>query len=236
MSITWTLTAGEAATRAYRRLGNLHPPWTPSDDQMTQGLQVENELLKGLEAEGISLFRQEQLALTVPAMAQIVQFPYFIMGIEDVRWVFTPAPNLYEQSLGSLTYEQYMLLPNKLSQAARPTTYMFDRQTTTAQLWLWPLSNVGGTVNVTIGRLASDVLQASDPIDLPSEWLVAFDYLLADALMEDQGVAAADPKTADRIAERAIFWRQKMLDFDRPYSVFIRPRRTRGRGGWNGYR
>lgn len=230
MSIIFDLTAGQMVTRSMRMLGLLSPPWTPSDDQMTQGLIVLNLLLKGLEAEGISLFRQEQLALTVPAMAQIVQFPYFIMGLEECRWVVEPAPNLYEQTLGVLTYVQFQQLPNKLSVAARPTTYMFDRQTTTAQLWLWPLSNIGGTINCTIGRLANDVLQASDPIDLPSEWSVAMEYMLADGLMDDQGVAAADPATAQRIAERAVFWRQRMLDFDRPYSVFIRPFGRTGNG------
>lgn len=229
MSTTWTLTAGEAVTRAYRMLGNLSPPWVPSEDQMTQGLIVCNGMLKGLEAEGINLFRQQQVALTIPAMAQSVQFPTFIMGLEECRWVVQPAPNLYEQTLGMLTYIQYQQMPNKLSVAARPTSYMFDRDVTTATLWLWPLSNIGGVVNCTVGRLANDALAASSAIDLPSEWMLGFTYLLADALMDDQGVASADPPTAARIAERAIYWKGKLEDFDRPYSVFIRPLGQRGR-------
>lgn len=236
MSITFDLTAGGAVQRAYRMLGNLSPPWAPSDDQETQGLIVLNTLLKGLEAEGISLFRQTQVSLAIPALAQTVVFPLFNMGLEEVRWVVTPAPNLYEQTLGALTYVQFQQLPNKLSQAARPTTYMYDRQTTSAQLWLWPLANQGGTINCTVGRIANDVLQSTDQIDLPSEWTIAIVYMLADALMDDQGVAAADPQTAQRIAGRAVFWRQKMLDFDRPYSVFIRPLRGQGWSRGRNYR
>jgi hypothetical protein len=236
MSISWTQTIGDAVTRAYRLLGNLSAPWVPSDDQMTQGIIVGNLILKGLEAEGISLFRQTQVSLAIPALAQTVVFPLFNMGLEEVRWVVTPAPNLYEQTLGALTYVQFQQLPNKLSQAARPTTYMYDRQTTSAQLWLWPLANQGGTINCTVGRIANDVLQATDPIDLPSEWMVAFDYLLADGLMDDQGTAAADQATAQRIAGRAVFWRQKLLDFDRPYSVFIRPLRGQGWSRGRNYR
>ena len=72
MSVTWTLTAGEAVTRAYRMLGLLVFPWVPSADQMTQGLIQANGLLKAMETAGINVFRQTPISLTVTAMSPTV--------------------------------------------------------------------------------------------------------------------------------------------------------------------
>lgn len=231
MSVTWTLTAGEAIQRAYLMLGNLNPPdYTPTAFQMTQGLTVLNGLLKGLEADGINLFRQEQITLTVPALSQTVQIAPYIMGFEEARWVVSPAPNLYERPLGIYTYDQYMQLPNKLSAVGSPSVVMFDRQVSTSQFWIWPLAQNGGTINATVGRLANDVAEAADPIDLPSEWLLGLTYGLANVLMEDQGTAGMDPVTAQRIATLAAQWHDKLDAFDRPTSVFMKPYGRKGAG------
>lgn len=223
MSISWTLTAGEAVTRAYRMLGNLTPPWAPSADQMTQGLIQANGVLKALETAGINVFRQTLLSLSVSAMSPTVPIAPYVMGIEEARWVVSPAPNLYERPLGYFAWVQYQQLPNKLSAASAPSIYMFDRQVDATQLYIWPVAQIGGTINCTVGRTANDVLSASDPIDLPSEWILGYTYMLADALMDDQGVAAADPATAQRLSGHAQYWKQKLEDFDRPTSIFVKP-------------
>ena len=68
MSTTFTLTTGQMVTRAYRLIGALTPPWQPTADQMNEGIIALNLMLKGMQADGINLFRQTQLSLTVGAM------------------------------------------------------------------------------------------------------------------------------------------------------------------------
>jgi hypothetical protein len=39
--------------------------------------------------------------------------------------------------------------------------------------------------------------------------------------MDENGVAAADPQTADRITKHAIIFYEKLMNFDRPTSVYV---------------
>lgn len=235
MSTTWSLNAGQLITRAYRILGNLTPPWTPSEDQMTQGIIALNALLKSDQMDGINLYRQTQLSLTIPAGIGYAGNPFqitpLIMGFEEGRWVITPAPNLYERPLGVYSYIDYMNLPNKLSQASSgPSIVCFDKQVNASNLYMWPLPTNGGTLNCTVARTVNDVNEPSDPLDFPTEWSGGMIYALADWLMDDQGVAAADPATAQRITEHAVAFYAKGLNFDRPTSIFVRPWGKRGSG------
>lgn len=230
MSVTWSINAGQAITRSYRILGNLSPPWTPSADQMEQGMIQINALLKSLgAADAINVFRRTPISLTVAAMSTTVPIAPYIVGVIEARWVVTPPPNLYERVMGEFQWSQYFMLPNKLSPVQTPSVWMFDRQQDATQLYIWPVAQNGGTINATVGRTANDVNLPSDPIDLPSEHLLGFEYGLANALMDDQGVAAADPATAQRIASLAAQWHQRISDFDRPTSVFVRPWGRTGR-------
>jgi len=224
MSISWSPNAGECIQRAYRLLGNLEPPWIPSDDQMTQGIFAFNGLLKGLQAWGINLYRQEQRTITVPALAQSVLITPRVMGVEQVSWVVTPSPNEYKRPMGAFSYVDFFNLPNPESQTTSgPSVYMFDKQNTTSTLWLWPIPTFGGTIIATVGRTVDDINAPTDTVDFPDEWTEAIVYNLADRLMDDQAVANADPQTAQRIAVHAGVLLQRLMDFDRPNSLFLRP-------------
>lgn len=235
MTITWSLNAGQLITRAYRILGNLTPPYVPTDDQLTQGLIALNGMLKGWQADGINLYRQEQVSWSVPAGVGYAGTPYQptprIMGLEEARWVVQPAPNLYERQMGIYSYIDYMQLPNKLSNTpSGPSVICFDKQDTVSNIYVWPLPTNGGTINATIGRVVNDVNTVDDTLDFPDEWTEGAVYNLADRLMDDTAMSNSDPQTAQRIALHAAAFYQKLLSFDRPTSVFMRPWGKRGRG------
>lgn len=227
MSTNWSLNAGQLITQAYRKLGQLTPPYTPSEDQMSQGIITLNALLKAWQVDGISLYRQEQISLTIPTGVGYAGNPFditpLILSLEEARWVITPAPNLYERPLGIYGYIDYMNLPNKLATSQSPSIICFDKQSTSSGIYLWPLPTFGGTLNCTVGSTVTDVNTPQDPVDFPTEWTEGAIYNLADRLMDDNGVAAADPATAQRITEHAALFRSKFLDFDRPNSIMVRP-------------
>ena len=231
--MSWALNAGQLITQAYRKIGNLTPPWVPSEDQMSQGIIALNAMLKGWMVDGISLYRQEQITLTVPAGVGYAGNPYdispIILGLEEARLVIQPAPNLYERELGIYAYGDYMQLPNKLSQGL-PSIICFDKQATTSGIYLWPLPTLGCTINATIGKMVNDVVLPSDAVDFPVEWTEGAIFNLADRIMDDNGVAAADPVTAQRITDHAVLFYRKLLDFDRPASTFFRPFGRAGSG------
>src|SRR5579862_6773855 len=99
--------------RAYRLIGNTQPPgYAPTADQEAQGIIALNLMLKGLQADGINLFRQEQLSLSIPAGIGYATNPFqitpLVLGVEEVRLQIQPAPNLYERPLAIYSYIDYM--------------------------------------------------------------------------------------------------------------------------------
>ena len=235
MTTTFSLNAGQFITRAYRILGVLPSGGVPTDDQFTQGIIALNAMLMGWQADGINLYRQTQLSLTVGAMQGVpgnpVSITPLIMGFEEGRWVVTPAPNLFERPMGIFTYVDYQTLPNKLAgTTSGPSVVMFDKQENASNLYLWPPPTYGGTLNCTVGRSVNNVLVPTDPVDVPNEWTEGVIYNLADRLMDDEAVAMADPATSQNIQHRAQVFYGKLLNFDRPTSVMIRPWGKRGSG------
>jgi hypothetical protein len=240
VSTTWSLTIGEFITQAYRRLGVLGAGLPPSAAMFNDGLVAANALLKGWQAKGANLYRLTQVAMQVGALQGQPGNPFslepLVMSILDARWVVQPSPNLYERPLGIYTYLQYMSLPNKQAPSSSgPSVIMFDKQNLASNFYFFPLPSVSGTCNITAARTVDDVVNVNDMVDFPTEWSEDFIYTLADRLMDNHGVAAADPATADRISKRAIAFDQVLLDFDRPTSLFMLPYGKKGRGrAWRG--
>ena len=227
MSNTFTMTMQDLAVRAYRRLGILPSGGSPTDDQMTQAISCYNAMALGMQADGPSLFRLTQVSWTIPAGVGYAGTPYvtpyIIMGLPDARWVVTPAPNLFERVMGIMPYLDYMQMPNKRQADNAPTQVCIDKQPTQTNLYFWPLPVNGGTFNATVVRQVDSVSLPTDALDFPTEWLESLGYVLADRLMDDEGVAAADTATAQRITQHAIAFQEKLLNFDRPVSLFLRP-------------
>jgi hypothetical protein len=215
-------TAGTALTRSYQMLGQLTPPaYTMSDDQTSRGLIVLNGVLQSMQSFGPNVFRQTLASLTVSAGVPTVPVPGDVVGIIEARWVVSTTP-LYERVLGRFQWVDYQSLPTKNAQGP-PTVFMFDYQQDFTQLYVWPVPIISGTINCSTTRRAGNVAVSSDLVDLPPEWMLGLNYLVADALMDDQGMAEQDGATADRIKSHAAYWSQRLLDFDRPSSVFLRP-------------
>ena len=214
-------TAGVALTRAYQMLGQLTPPaYTMSADQTSRGIIVLNGVLQSMQSFGPNVFRQTLASLTVNAGVPTVAVPGDVVGIIEARWVVSTTP-LYERVLGRFQWVDYQSLPTKNAQGP-PTIFMFDYQQDFTQLYVWPAPIISGTINCSTTRRAAEMIDVTTEIDVPPEWGLAVDYLLADALMDDQGMAEQDAATADRIKSHAIYWNAKLLDMDRPSSVFLR--------------
>ncbi len=216
-----TQTAGVALGRAYQILGQLTPPdYTLSAGQLSRGIIVLNGVLQSMQSFGPNVFRQTLTALTVTAGSRTVPVPGDVVGIEEARWVISTNPS-YERQLGRFQWVDYMQLPTKDAKGP-PTLFMFDYQQDSTQLYAWPVTQISGTINCTTIRRATEIIDSSTMVDLPAEWNLALDYLTADALMDDQGMAESDPATADRVKNHAAYWNKQLLNFDRPTSVFMR--------------
>lgn len=226
MTNSFTYDAQQLATRAYRRLGILPAGGVPSDDQFEQFRLVYNTMALGTQADAPNLFRLTQLSLTIPANVGYpgtpFVFPNIILGLSDPRLVVTPSPNLYERLLAVYPYSLYMTLPNKLQQGS-PSLVTIDKQVTQTNLYIWPLPTFGATVNTTVARQVNSIAQPTDPLDFPPEWWNGLSWFMADLLADDEGIAAADPATMQRIKEHSLAFLAVLENFDRPTSVVMKP-------------
>lgn len=226
MSTNYSLNAGQVIAESLRKIGALQPPWTPTQDQLSVGIINLNFMMKAWQADGINLWRQTQVSWTVPMGIGYASNPYqptpVFLNLEDARLVVQPAPNLYERPLGVYSYEDYMLLPNKLSKGS-PSVICFDRQATVSNIYIWPLPTNGCVINATVGRTINDVLTVNDSLDLPIEWTETVIWCLAERLLDDNGVRESDPATSQSVSIHAATFYQKLLNFDRPDFTNLRP-------------
>ena len=226
MTTTYSLNAGQVIVQALRKIGSLQPPWTPSQDQYSIGLLNLNFMLKGFQADGVNLWRQTQVTWNIPANVGYAGTPYqptpLFLTLENARLRVNPAPNLYERPLGIYSYDDYMLLPNKLSRGS-PSVICFDRQATTSNIYIWPLPTNGCIISATVARTIEDVLTVNDSLDIPIEWTEGVIWCLADRLLADGGVLDSDPSTSQNVALHAAAFYKKLLNFDRPDFVNMRP-------------
>lgn len=223
-TVSYSLNAGQMITQAYRKLGMLPSGGVPTADQMNQGIINLNLMLKSWQSDGINLWRLTQVPVSVSPGQGTVNNPITIsppvLNFDAARIVITPEPNLYERPMGRITYDQYMMYPNKQI-AGSPSVICFDKQENISKFYIYPLFQYPGTINMTVARPVLDVTQASDTIDAPIEWQEGIVWSLADRLMDDEGMAMADPATAQRITDHAERFHEKLLNFDRPDSVYF---------------
>jgi len=234
---TFNQNAGQMITRAYRMLNVVSEAGTPNADQMNQAIFVLNAMLKGWQADGTNLWRREQITIPVLASQGSPSTPIIpttvFLDLLEARWVVQggSGPDQSERPMGIFTYLDYMTLPNKNQQSdSGPSVICFDKQTSASQFYVWPLPTYGGQLKVTVARPVYDVTKPSDIVDAPIEWTEAIVYNLADRLLADSAQPMIDPQGADYITQRAVALYSKLLNFDRPPSVFIRPWGKKGSG------
>lgn len=181
-STDFNLNGGQIVTAALRKLRVLGGGESATADQMTDGLQALNLMVKSLQARGIHLWRRTEGSLALTADTQSYtfgsggDFTTRALRIEDMRSQKTGEAEI---PMWLLSRDEYFDLPNK-DTTGTPTQFYYDPQLTTAKLYIWPVPNATGTtLKFTYARQFEDFdEQAHDP-DFPQEWLNLLVYGLA---------------------------------------------------------
>lgn len=233
-STTFSLNAGEFITRAYTLNGFVSSGDPINADQVTQGIIAFNLMLKAWQEDGTNLWRQERLIIDVEAgqgaWGNPISLDPLVMDVSDAYWVTNiGTPQEYDRQLGRFSRKDYNTLPNKYSTTSSgPYCYYFDRQENASNLYIFMLPQFGGQMALDVARSVLDITQSSDTVDIPAFAQEAVLYGLADRLMDDEAGAMADPATSQRIERRAAAAYEKLLDFDRPNSLTIKPAGRKG--------
>ncbi|MET1083764.1 MAG: hypothetical protein ABWY12_12065 [Burkholderiales bacterium] len=215
MATTFSMTARDMIVQAMREIGVLASGENPTSDELSDGVLRLNSMLKAYAAKGLNLWRNTDGSVDFAVGVSAMPLPG-ALSVSGVRLV----TNGTDRLLAQWEADQYASLPNKATRAT-PVAYTLITSTSGLTLQLWPVPDKAYTVRYDYGRITADVVEPSDPVDVPQMFQEAVWLALAVRLAPTFGKARTDPQTVALVAQRAAELERDMLDFDRPASYQI---------------
>jgi len=214
-SIAFNMTARDMVEKALRLINVLGKTENVSAEDGEDARITLNMMLKTLEADGCNIWRQQESTVTFGASVGTVTLDPRVVDVIEARCVRATNSEL---PLGRWERGQYITIPNKAATGI-PTAYYFQKNRDAVTLTLWPVPYVSTVINFTAARVIADIVELSDTVDVPQEWLECIVYMLADRLAIEWGSVIVNSAAAARVKDRADALYSVMRDFDRPGSI-----------------
>ena len=221
--ISGLMTAQDMIVAAMEDLGVLNAGEMPEAEEATTARVRLNWLLKSLQTRGCNLWRDTDGSVVFGAGVATVTLAPRVIDVIDARVLLTGGT---ERWLTRWESAEHRRIPNKAAQGS-PCAFVLDRVRDAATLTLWPVPQASTTVNYAYARVIEDVVGLTETVDVPQEWTEAVWRLLARALIPTFGIEDLSPATAARVTAEAEIMERRVLDHDRPASVFVGPVRRR---------
>lgn len=223
MATSFSMTARDMVTQAMREITVIAAGENPSAEEMADGIVRLNSMLKAWAAKGLNLWRDTAGTVTIVPGQASVAIPG-ALSVSSVSVVLDPTNS---RPLAQWEADQYGDLPNK-NTAGDPVAYSLVQSTAGLTMRLWPVSTRATVIQYSYARITADVVNASDPVDVPQMFQEAVWKNLAVKLAPTFGKVRADPQTVQAVAIDAAQLMADMLDFDRPASYQLGTE-------WDGY-
>lgn len=209
------MTATAIITKAYRDAQKLARGASLSSDQLTDGMEIMNDLINLWQTQGCKLFLETEETVTLTAGQQ--DYSFMTAGDVNISRPLEIKEAVYWDSssnsrpLVKISREEWLRLPNRTATGSVnqyfPET-LYDRLV----LWLWNIPDAtaaAGTVKVVLRNQATNVAAGSDNIRFPPEWAAALRWGLADELASGM----PDP-VVQRCQQRAAAYREALEAWD----------------------
>jgi len=196
----------------------------PPPAAITRANKRLNMMIKAWQAAGVGLWLNTEMTITLVAATRsyllgpngtpVVARP---LGIVEARYVDA---NLNELPMTKISRDEYMSLPNKLSEGM-PVQYYFDPQLVDAVMYIWPVASTGlagNTIKMTVRTPIQDFVDTDDNPHFPIEWADALHYCLAMRLIPAYDVPQ---KVSNDVKELAAITLRDANDFDREQDVAV---------------
>jgi len=197
-STDFTLNRNEIINAAFRTIGVGVRGETLSAEEVADGSEALNLMLKAWDAYGLPLWRRDQTSLTLVASQNSYTFgptgadvtvprPLRILEINRKD----TSGNEAEMNLVSL--EEWSRLPNKTTTTVgTPVSCYFDPTTSSSTLKVWPMPDATAaaayTLDIWFHSPIEDMDASTDNFDCPPEWLEAIKYGLAIRLADEYSI------------------------------------------------
>lgn len=175
MATTLTYTALDVATEALRDAGVVSIEHAPTAEELDIAFKRLNMMLKALQNDSITLWKQTDGTISVTAATASYTLPSRPLTIGTVNY----KESTNETWLYRMGRQEYFELPDRTS-AGRPTQFYYHRQREQGVLYVWPvLATATGTLVYTARDEVEDITAGDDVVDCPAEWYEAIHWGLA---------------------------------------------------------
>lgn len=209
------MTAGALLTKAYRDAQKLPRGAALSADQLSDGIDIMNDLINLWQTQGLKLFLTEEIIILLTAGQQM----YSLRPAGDVsmsRPLEIISGTYWDQYSNSrpllkISREEWTRLSNRTVQGT-VNQYFYDPQYDRLNVYLWNIPDTTaatGTVHVAIRKQATNVVVSGDSPNFPPEWAIALRWGVADELTSGMPEAIQM-----RCQQRAQAYRQALEDWD----------------------
>lgn len=212
-----TMTATQIMNAAAQELGYIGAGEVLSGEEYEDILPRLNFMLKSWQAEGVNLWREAEETVTFPAGTATLTLDPFCLDVLDARLVQS---STYQRPLQRWEIGEYNAVPNKAQQGF-PSAFYVRKAATSVSLSLWPVPVQDMDVVYIYSRVIEDVTDGTQTLDVPQQWLETVWVNLAARCATMFGATRLDPAAAQFVQAKADALYQRMLDSDRPASVFL---------------
>lgn len=216
MPTTWALTAGDVVKQAMKELGAIASGEEPTTDEMTDGILRLNGMLNTWAGEN-NLYREAEGTLTIVGATGAGTLPADIRAVNSVRHVISATNS---RPLARWNRDEFYVLPNRAT-VGNPSAYYLRKTTSALELYVWPVPADDVDLELDYSRAPNTVATSADALDVPQDWQETVLYGLASRLASMFGGTRVDPGMVQRVDGRASELFQRLLDRDRPDSIYL---------------
>jgi hypothetical protein len=215
MAISWTKSAGELATMACQRVQMLGTGQTATGHVWSVAKDHMNGFLKLLQTQGPNEWRKASQPVTlVDGTATYTLDP----RPDSVEVVLYRDAQSRDRPMVRWNRNQYQNIPYK-SSTGLPVMYLEERGISSTTLTMWPVPDASaalGTLVVDYERVINDVVNPSDALDIPQEWVDGFADIIGARMASSFNLA--NP-SVEEVKARAAGALDSLLGYDREEDI-----------------
>jgi len=202
----WSLKRDAVITSALRKIGVLSSGSSPSTNDITNGAEALNAMIKGFHVDGMPVWAIKEYTFTTVANnntynignSQTLNTPMPLKVIQAYRIENTGSSNI---PLNIYDHYDFNLLPQNAT-SGEPVNLFYQPLSNYGVVKLWPApQDANTTITLVYQRPFEDMVNSTDDFDFPPYWTEALIYGLAWRLSPEYGYPLMDRQNLQKEAE-----------------------------------
>lgn len=218
-STNFSVNRDELINASLRVLGVVGQGYAATANEISDGAQALNMLLKLLHGDGMALYLTKNKSITQtatttsytlgPAGTIVMDRPTRIISAQ-----LRETSSSEDSELSIVSQAEYLGIPNK-AETGQPTTLHYDPQLTSGVLYVWPAATTAiaasHTIQLRYSKPIDDMDASSNDFEIPQVWYEPLKLLLAVSMAPEY----------DSVPLRKLQWLEQRAEYLRSLAMGI---------------